>query len=165
MTARFILVASGQYFVGHGMRSINAVLQELVREAQKEILVAVYRMSLGGASFLQMLAEAVEARGISVRIVVHALREQPREIQSMLEAMEQRWPGTVFDFHTLTGEDLHAKVVIVDRRKAVIGSSNLTWGGLIANHEIGVLIEGPAVWDLARVFDRLLGFTTTLNMT
>lgn len=48
-------------------------------------------------------------------------------------------------------------MLIVDRRKAIIGSSNLSWRGLIANHETALMLEHGEVGTLARAFDVLLG--------
>ncbi len=36
---------------------------------------------------------------------------------------------------------LHAKILIVDGRRALVGSANLTYRALTANLEAGVLIE------------------------
>ena len=48
--------------------------------------------------------------------------------------------------HRTPGAVLHAKLLIVDGRRALVGSANLTHRALTANLEAGVLIEDP---DLA----------------
>jgi len=48
---------------------------------------------------------------------------------------------------------LHAKVVVVDREKAVLGSANFSWGGMSAHYEVGVLLEGPEAWTLSKLVD------------
>lgn len=48
---------------------------------------------------------------------------------------------------------LHAKVVVVDRKKAVLGSANFSWGGMAAHYEIGVLLEGDEAWTLSKLVD------------
>jgi phosphatidylserine/phosphatidylglycerophosphate/cardiolipin synthase-like enzyme len=45
---------------------------------------------------------------------------------------------------------LHAKLLVVDRRRALVGSANLTHRALTANLEAGVLIED---YDLAAELD------------
>jgi cardiolipin synthase len=40
------------------------------------------------------------------------------------------------------GGDLHAKVICADERIAVIGSSNLSFRGLVSNYELGVVVRG-----------------------
>lgn len=44
---------------------------------------------------------------------------------------------------SLTG--LHAKVYVADSTRAIITSANLTYGGLVGNHEYGVLLTGTRV--------------------
>ena len=57
------------------------------------------------------------------------------------------------------GEDdndhLHAKVVVADRLRAIVGSANLTAHGLLLAHELAVLLEGPAADDIAARIDLL----------
>jgi len=52
--------------------------------------------------------------------------------------------------------DLHAKVIVIDRRLALVGSSNLSRRGLLTNHELALVVEGPAVAEIGRAMDRLL---------
>lgn len=47
----------------------------------------------------------------------------------------------------------HAKLMIVDDTIAYLGSANLTTTSLGSNFEIGALIRGPPVADIAAVFD------------
>jgi hypothetical protein len=56
---------------------------------------------------------------------------------------------------------LHAKMLIADRRKVLIGSANMTEGGLSRNHEISVLIDSEAVGKMcADAFFRLWEIAT-----
>ena len=60
---------------------------------------------------------------------------------------------------------LHAKLLIVDGRRALVGSANLTHRALTANLEAGVLIEDP---DVAagleeHVLDLMAGGTLALE--
>lgn len=50
---------------------------------------------------------------------------------------------------------VHAKVVIVDEKRAYIGSANFTQTGLGSNFELGVLVDGPLVDDVTTVFDEI----------
>jgi phosphatidylserine/phosphatidylglycerophosphate/cardiolipin synthase-like enzyme len=36
-----------------------------------------------------------------------------------------------------------------------VGSANFTWGGLYANYEVGLLVEGDIAWKLAEIVDSL----------
>ena len=56
---------------------------------------------------------------------------------------------------------LHAKMVIVDRKKAIISSANITRAGLgdddaeIVNYEAGVVVQGKYVKDAITFFDAM----------
>jgi len=54
---------------------------------------------------------------------------------------------------------LHAKVVVVDRKKAVLGSANFSWGGMASHYEIGVFLEGDEAWTLGKLVDDVAGST------
>jgi len=56
---------------------------------------------------------------------------------------------------------LHAKLIVVDRSIALVGSSNLSWKGLILNHELAVLIEGPTAAKVGNLIDVLAKDTRT----
>ncbi|GAB6862880.1 phospholipase D family protein [Haloplanus litoreus] len=52
-------------------------------------------------------------------------------------------------------EAIHAKAVIVDESRCYLGSANLIQTALTSNFELGVLLEGPAVEDVVKVFDAM----------
>jgi len=58
--------------------------------------------------------------------------------------------------------DLHAKVIVVDRKKALVGSANLSLRGLMNNHELGVVVEGPVAAEIARAIDMLMASPYTM---
>ncbi|MCC6230793.1 MAG: hypothetical protein IT432_16395 [Phycisphaerales bacterium] len=51
---------------------------------------------------------------------------------------------------------LHAKVYAVDRSHAIVTSGNLTYGGLIGNHECGLLVDDPVAAE--RIDDEVVAF-------
>ncbi len=56
-------------------------------------------------------------------------------------ARRWRWPAA----HRTPGGVLHAQLLVVDGRRALVGSANLTDRALTANLEAGVLIEDAAL--------------------
>ncbi len=48
------------------------------------------------------------------------------------------------------------KVLVTDRRKAVIGSANMTWKGMVENNELGLLIEGETPEKLALLIETVM---------
>ena len=101
--------------------------------------------------------EAALDRGVRVSMVVNRLESQSVEATSRLRGFAGSYPHfRLYDFARDPGFDLHAKVVVVDRRMALVGSSNLSRSGLLNNHELAVLVEGLAAADVARALDLLV---------
>ncbi|MEM3186503.1 MAG: phospholipase D-like domain-containing protein [Conexivisphaerales archaeon] len=61
----------------------------------------------------------------------------------------------MFDFKDHEKKQLHAKIIVSDRTKALVGSANFSWGGMYSNYEIGLLIEGQVACKLGDITDYL----------
>jgi phosphatidylserine/phosphatidylglycerophosphate/cardiolipin synthase-like enzyme len=48
---------------------------------------------------------------------------------------------------------LHAKVIVSDRDKAVVGSANFSWGGMTSHYEVGVYVDGDEAETLAKMIE------------
>ena len=152
---RVSVVVTGTAWMGGGIGSIESALERLFREAEHEISLTVYTISSGADLLLDWL-EAALARGVQVRLVVNRLRSQPPDVTIRLQQLATVYPHLcLYDFAPEGEADLHAKVVVVDRRLALVGSSNLSRRGLLFNHELAVLVEGSGVTDVAIALDRL----------
>jgi len=63
------------------------------------------------------------------------------------------------------GESLvHAKAIVVDRRKAYLGSANLTGNGMTQSVELGIIFEGLFAEKLSKWMESLSSCLTTLNL-
>ena len=51
---------------------------------------------------------------------------------------------------------LHAKVIVADRRDALVTSANLTHAGLLENLEMGFRVQGAMAGAVVRHFDLLI---------
>ncbi len=149
------ILATGPELVKEGVRAIEPVVQEIMLEASKEIQIVGYVFT-PQANQIFALAQRAAEKGISVTFIVNNLESQNVKIRRELLQLRKNYSRVkVVDFHDKEGRQLHAKVVVADRRIAVVGSANFSWGGMVANYEIGVLIVGDAAWKLAQVIDRL----------
>ncbi len=150
------VVVTGTIWMGGGIGSIESALERIFREARREIALTAYAIS-GGADLLLEWTEAALDRGVQVSMVVNRLNRQPSDVAGRLRQMVRGYPHfRLYDFTPDEGADLHAKTVVADRRLALIGSSNLSRRGLLTNHELAILVEGPAAADVATALDRLL---------
>ena len=124
-------------------RLTAAVLHELVVHARERILLvsfAAYTL----AELATDLEEAVQ-RGCEVDVVFETEEDsagaysgpQSKPFGSVTGARRWRWP---IDQRS-PGAVLHAKLLVVDGCRALVGSANLTHRALTANLEAGVLIE------------------------
>jgi len=62
--------------------------------------------------------------------------------------------------------DLHTKIILVDHKYALVGSANLSLRGLMDNHELGIVIEGAGVTEIAKAIKSLLAspYVSTVNL-
>lgn len=149
------VVVTGTAWMGGGIGSIESTLERLFREAQQEIALTAYAIS-SGADLLFDWLETSLTRGIQVKLIVNHLTNQPQDVKARLHQLATTYAHFyLYDFISESEADLHAKAIVVDRKLALIGSSNLSRRGLLANHEIAVLVQGPAAATAACVLDRL----------
>jgi cardiolipin synthase A/B len=121
-----------------------AVLTDLINEAQHEIVLASYA-TLPSVDIQAALSVAAD-RGVEITLLLERPVDNPHfnghtDPFPGLLARRLCWPAT----ERPAGASMHAKVLLVDRRIALVGSANLTGYGLERNLESGVLIRGGRV--------------------
>lgn len=160
------VVWTGPKVDGSFLRATREVVRELLRGAQAELLVVGYWIAArdDGEGIIEevigSLADAV-ARGLTVRIVVDE-RTRPDGLDNR-GILVSAWPARVSLPRILTWRlppndqhlKLHAKVLVADRRDALVTSANLTFYAMDRNMEMGVRIVGRPAVDIARHFDLL----------
>ncbi len=124
-------------------RLTAAVLHDLVTGADARILL----VSFAAYTLTELAAdlEAAVQRGCLVDVVFETEADSAgaysgphsRPFGAVEGVRRWRWPAD----QRIVGALLHAKVVVVDGRRALVGSANLTHRALTANLEAGVLIE------------------------
>lgn len=123
-----------------------AVLHALIAGAEERIVVvsfAAYTL----ASLASDLEKAVK-KGCTVDVIFENEVDSGGEYQgpgtpfaNVKGITRWRWPAE----NRGTGAALHAKVLVIDGKRALVGSANLTNRALSANLEAGVLIRDPSV--------------------
>ena len=160
------VVWTGPKVEGSFLRATREVVRELVRAAQTELLVVGYWIAArdDGEGIIEevigLLADAV-IRGLSLRIVVdERVRQDGRDNRRILVSA---WPVDValpriLTWRLPTGDQhlkLHAKVLVADRRDALVTSANLTSYAMDRNMEMRVRLVGRPAVDITRHFDLL----------
>jgi phosphatidylserine/phosphatidylglycerophosphate/cardiolipin synthase-like enzyme len=121
-----------------------AVVADLIAEAQRELLLVSYA-TYPGPNVLLSLRDAV-ARGVAVTLLLERSTDNPNfhghdDPFPGLTARRLAWP-----LAARAGDaSMHAKLLVVDRCTALVGSANLTGHALERNLECGVLIRGGRV--------------------
>ena len=160
------VVWTGPKVEGSFLRATREVVRELLRGAQAELLVVGYWIAArddGEGIIEEVIASLAEAvtRGVVVSVVVdERVRPDGRDNRRILVSA---WPIGVALPKILTwrlppGDQhlkLHAKVLVADRRDALVTSANLTSYAMDRNMEMGVRIIGNPTIDIARHFDFL----------
>lgn len=153
---RLEIIATGPEFTGRGIRSFESVLEEIVKNAQKEIQIASYTISPSAIHILELLKIQAE-KGVKISLIVNDIKSVDDAVKKFFSSVKKRLSGvfSVYEFHPATGRNLHAKVAVVDRNQAILGSANLSWGGFASNCELGIFVEGEIAWKIARILDDL----------
>ena len=159
---RVSLAVTGLGWLGAGAPSVEQQLGNLVRGARREIAACVYSVTSSARPLLADIDEIV-AQGVTATLVVNAVAEQHADVQAFLRGAARRRDGwRIYDFSASgPSAELHAKVVVVDRSAALLGSANLSYRGLVANHEMAVVVRGPTAEAIASRIDMLTNSPAT----
>ena len=159
------IAVTGNAWMGDGTRSISSVIESMLQNANNEIMIVAYAITEAVDDFIKQICDCLY-RGIKVILIINRLTEQPIKIQDEISRMLKEFQHFfVFNFNPPNfKENLHAKVLVVDRSIALIGSSNLSWRGLVKNHELAVTIQGPSVGLISELVDCLIKDHRTLQV-
>lgn len=156
---RSALVWTGPDVHESALRSTAQVMRDIVEQADSHLLLVTYSLRPDsrepGETLLARLVPA-RARGVGITVVAHKDEANRR-------ALAGSWPATVLPPRLLTwpipdGDEmvkLHAKILAADDQRLLVTSANLTYHGLYANLELGIMVEGAVAGEVRRHFDRL----------
>lgn len=160
------LAVTGLAWLGSGVPSVEQEIVRLVKRARREITLCAYSISTGALPLLTELEEAAR-QGVTVRFVVNDFGGQPVEVQGHIRRAagthRERWNVLAFE-PRITRTELHAKVLAVDRAVALVGSANLTFHGMVSNHEMALIVQGPTAALIASRLDSLLRETRPVQL-
>lgn len=152
------VAVTGTSWMGGSIGSVDTALREIVTGARRELQLVAYELRTDAKHFLEMVEDRL-ASGVNVTFVVNRLDKKPLNVRGYLADLAHEYPG--MELYTFAppneDEDLHAKLVIADREQMLIGSANLSWRGLVENHEIAVRLRGAEVSNVSSAVDKLLG--------
>lgn len=145
-----------------GVRSTEPSMLELINNAKDELQILSYAITSGANKILLAIEKAL-TRGVRLTFVLNSNEELSNKIINSLTSMKNAFEySKIYLFDSSDMADLHAKIMVADRKVAIVGSSNLTSRGLVWNLEIGFLIEDKSIWKLSEVIDRIVEMSEPL---
>ena len=172
---RVDVVWTGPEVVTSGSRDSATVARELLAQAHHSVMLASYTIDPKAKNVEKLLGHLAARMGavpeLEVQLFINVGR---RWINGVLDSRDDaviideftrrliaRWPGTrlprvYYDPRALQKARgpracLHAKVVVIDHKKVLVTSANLTEAAHERNIEAGVLIDDA---DIAKAFER-----------
>jgi cardiolipin synthase len=136
-----IPVATGEKWIGSGVRSFQSIIHELILEASNELVMTVYVLT--NMNIVDDLRKALE-RGVVIEIYLYS--EEIYEKNDALKAisgLDSEY--NYLEIHRINEDVLHAKVLVVDGAKVLSGSANFTFNGMIKNYELGFLVNDSGI--------------------
>lgn len=148
------VIATGPELLKEGIRAVAPVIEDIIENAKQEIQIVAYVFTYNAGRVLELLNVAAE-KGIKVTIILNDFNHGGQPHQKLKDFNRKHIHVNIYDFEGTDDRQLHAKVIVADRSKAIVGSANFSRGGFHINYEIGVLIEGQEAWDIASMIDSL----------
>jgi cardiolipin synthase len=121
----------------HPAADIRPLVLEAIGAARAYVFVEMYVITDGPA--LAALEQAAR-RGVATWILL-----DPGQPLNQAAAVRLREARVAVRFYHGSGEKLHAKAMVVDGGRLLVGSANWTSSGFGHNHELDALIDSPEV--------------------
>lgn len=159
--------------LNRGVRATTAVVLDLLASAQQHVLIAGYEFNHGGVIF-QPLHQAMTERGVrtSIYLDVKPAPSPSSNLDAYLAVKAHQFLASNWRFGPPFPElhywpagcahgskcSLHAKCIVVDRERVLVGSANFTRRGYKHNLEVGVVLDERELGAaLVRQFEHLSG--------
>ena len=152
------IIATGTEFIKK-FRSYQPVMAEMLKNTNRSVHILNYMFGPESEGLWDMLWNILDKEKL-VTIVVHRMSDQHAGARESLQDLNNEFGGKNFKLAEFKMPDrgyLHAKVIVTDWDKMIMGSANLSAGGLRDNYEMGVLIEGTESFEVAKVIQQIAG--------
>ena len=144
--------------MGSGIDSFENEIEKVFTQTRGEIQITAYSINTRAPKLFDLMLTALR-NGCIIKLIVFRFDKLKNHVKKKLLDLEQK-AGFLLYKYTPDKDDaedaLHAKIIVAKREKAILGSANLSWRGLVTNHEVGVVLYGDAAADVANLVDRLI---------
>jgi phosphatidylserine/phosphatidylglycerophosphate/cardiolipin synthase-like enzyme len=180
---RVELVWTGPEPEGAGTRDTAVVARELFTHATSSVLIAGYALSHARSLLEPLVNRMIQVPTLRVRLFLNVRRrEGDKRARDTIAGefarglADYEWPGgqlpeAFYDPRSLDADParravLHAKCILVDDRKALVTSANLTDAAHHRNLELGVLLDDVHLaLAIRRQFDGLIASGDLLTLS
>lgn len=152
--------------IDFGMQQITSRLLNLCRESEESIVLVSPYLEVSGMDWLFPGLEGALERGVDLTLVSRELNEGEPNFRAIerLVAVAEECDGelTVYDYYQPRPDSdkplytLHSKVLLADDSTAYLGSANFTKYGFSENLEVGVVLQGSKLNQLADLLSHLI---------
>lgn len=144
------VVATGEKWIGNEVRSISSVIREIIDLTENYLLLTIYILS--DVKLLKYIEKALE-KGVYVDLYVYNPEKRIYGVTNELNTLESKYRRLkIFKIYNAV---FHAKVLVSDGKRALIGSANLTRSAMLTNYEMGIMIKNPEIaFEIERVVRR-----------
>lgn len=142
------IVATGEKWIGNEIRSISSAIKEIIDSTEHSLLLTVYILS--DAKIIEHIENALK-KGVHVDLYIYNPEERIYGVSKDLNRLKKEYEHLkLFKIYDAV---FHAKVLVSDGKRALIGSANLTKSAMLTNYEMGIMIKNP---DMAFEIERVV---------
>lgn len=148
------------------MQQITSRLLNLCRESEESLVLVSPYLEVSGMDWLFPGLEGALERGVDLTLVSRELNDGEPNFRAIerLVAVAEECDGelTVYDYYQPRSDSdkplytLHSKVLLADGSTAYVGSANFTKYGFSENLEVGVVLQGSKVNQLADLLSHVI---------
>ena len=135
------IIATGEEWIGNGIRSFLGIIKDSIMSSNEYILMTIYIIT--NKKIIKYIKSALN-RGVLVELFIYSQDLNNRFLESK-ELKELNKEYKYFNINVIRNKILHAKVMVIDYKKVILGSANLTFGGMVKNYELGFFIEDEII--------------------
>jgi cardiolipin synthase len=114
----------------------------MIEEAGEQLVLTAYVLT--NIDVVNNIILALD-RGVRVTIYLYDSGEENIISEAVRQIIEVQKEYSYLKVKIVRTKVLHAKIIVADSRKVLVGSANFTHYGLTSNYELGFLVEDAEI--------------------
>ncbi|MCI1696640.1 phospholipase D-like domain-containing protein [Aneurinibacillus aneurinilyticus] len=153
LVSSFEVIATSPQTCSLPIRDTIVVLREMVNRAENRILITGFAISKYFKDILDCLVEKSNS-GIIIEFYIDINEISHSMIKELHNLAKVNKKMYIYQYrHSVSS--MHAKVIMVDNKYALVTSANLSYNGLMGNVEVGAFLKGHEVTKICNFFEEL----------